>query len=80
MLKLVLRLFPPSAVYPLPFVSPSLPSSFSHSLREKQLSASHHVEMESLASQHKHQTQLLLADFNQAKELLNRRLSELEKQ
>ena len=59
---------------------PSLPPSLFHSFREQQLSASHHVEMESLASQHKHTTQLLLADFNQAKELLNRRLSELEKQ
>jgi len=38
------------------------------------------VEVDSLSSQHRHQTQLLLSDFNQAKELLNGRISELEKQ
>ena len=58
------------------------PNSFllHFSLREQQLSAAHHAEVDSLSSQHRHQTQLLLADFNKAKEMLNARIMELEKQ
>lgn len=48
-------------------------------MKEQQLITAHSVEMESLISQHKHQSHLLLKNFNKAKELLNAKLEEAEK-
>lgn len=47
-------------------------------MREQQLISAHRAEMESLTSQHHHQSQLLLTDFNRAKELLGAKLQETE--
>lgn len=48
-------------------------------LQEQQFNSTHHVEMESLQSQYKHQSQIFLNEFNKAKELLNRKLHDAER-
>ena len=47
-------------------------------LQEDQLSSAHRAEVDSLHSQQRHQTQLLLNDFNKAKQLLTTKLQETE--
>ena len=47
-------------------------------LQEDQLSSVHRAELDSLHSQQQHQTQLLLNDFNKAKQLLTTKLQETE--
>lgn len=48
--------------------------------RVRELSASHDVEMESLATQHKEHSHMLLLDFNNAKALFVNKISQLETQ
>lgn len=50
------------------------------SLRERELSSVHHAEIDSLQQQYRQKSNLLLADFNQAKALLNARIQEMERQ
>ena len=57
----------------------TMPFHLLHRMKEQQLITAHSVEMESLISQHKHQSHLLLKNFNKAKELLNAKLEEAEK-
>jgi hypothetical protein len=52
----------------------------SFSLRERELTSVHQAELETLQQQHRHKSNLLLADFNQAKALLNNRIHEMERQ
>ena len=48
-------------------------------MQEDELSAASRAEMDSLICQHKHQTQLIINEFNRAKEILTRKLNETEK-
>ena len=57
----------------------TVPFDLLYRMKEQQLITAHNVEMESLMSQHKHQSHLLLKNFNKAKELLNAKLEEAEK-
>ena len=45
----------------------------------RQLNSTHRADMESAISQHKHQSQIMLSEFNKAKELLNQKLHATEK-
>ena len=57
---------------------PPLPPPFS--LRERELASVYQAELDTLQQQHRHKSNLLLADFNQAKVLLNNRIQEMERQ
>lgn len=46
----------------------------------REVSAAHNVEVESLGTQHKHQYQILLSEFNNAKAIFVNKISELESQ
>ncbi len=49
-------------------------------IREQQLIATYHAELESINVQHRHKAQQLLTDFNKAKTLLTSKIHELERQ
>lgn len=49
-------------------------------IREQQLIATYHTELESINAQHRHKAQQLLTDFNKAKTLLTSKIHELERQ
>ena len=48
--------------------------------REQELNSSHHAEIESVASQYRQQTQLLLNDFNKAKKMMTSKIAQLQRQ
>ena len=50
------------------------------SCREQELSSAHHAELEALASQYRQQTQLLLNDFNKAKQMMTTKIAQLQRQ
>lgn len=50
----------------------------SNRLKEESLLSVHRAELESLHSQQRHQTQVLLNDFNKAKQILTLKLQETE--
>jgi hypothetical protein len=52
----------------------------SFSLQERELASVHQAELDTLQQQHRHKSNLLLANFNQAKVLLNNRIHEMERQ
>lgn len=45
-----------------------------------EISTAHSAEVESLSTQYKHQSQMLISDFNKAKAIFVNKISELEKQ
>ena len=51
-----------------------------HRCREQELVSSHHAEVESMSSQYRQQTQLLLNDFNKAKKMMTSKISQLQRQ
>ena len=51
-----------------------------HRCREQELVSSHHAEVESISSQYRQQTQLLLNDFNKAKKMMTSKISQLQRQ
>ena len=53
---------------------------FSCSCREQELTSAHHAEVESLSSQYRQQTQLLLSDFNKAKKMMTTKIAQLQRQ